>query len=292
MFKTRKKSKIKVLFIYFFIGIISYYLTYNYLSVTNDLVLNKESFLINIGLNKFKNTFYKTSKIKSILYMGLNYNLDDDTIKVLPSIKGANNPKIYIYNTHQSETYDTKLFNAYNISYTVETASYLLKDNLSKYGIDSLVEDESISSYLNINNLSYKDSYKASRNFIIEKLNNYPSIEYIIDIHRDSLPKEKTTVSYDNKDYAKVLFVVGGNNPNYLKNYELANKINSKLTKEITSGIIIKKGNKVNGVYNQDISNNAILIEIGGIDNTIIEVNNTTIILAKAIYESMGDKNV
>ena len=36
-----------------------------------------------------------------------------------------------------------------------------------------------------------------------------------------------------------------------------------------------KTGANVNGVYNQDLSPNCILIEVGGVDNTIEEVNNT-----------------
>ena len=36
-----------------------------------------------------------------------------------------------------------------------------------------------------------------------------------------------------------------------------------------------KEGANVNGIYNQDISPNCILIEVGGVDNTIDEVYNT-----------------
>ena len=36
-----------------------------------------------------------------------------------------------------------------------------------------------------------------------------------------------------------------------------------------------KQGANVNGIYNQDISPNTLLIEVGGVDNTIEEVYNT-----------------
>ena len=41
-----------------------------------------------------------------------------------------------------------------------------------------------------------------------------------------------------------------------------------------------KQGLNVNGIYNQDISPNSILIEVGGVDNTIEEVYNTMNALA------------
>ena len=34
-----------------------------------------------------------------------------------------------------------------------------------------------------LNNLDYSNSYKASRMFILDKMNTYPSLKYFIDIH-------------------------------------------------------------------------------------------------------------
>jgi stage II sporulation protein P len=52
----------------------------------------------------------------------------------------------------------------------------------------------------------------------------------------------------------------------------------------LTRGLAIKSGKGVNGIYNQDMSENAILIELGGQYNSIVEVNNTITILTKALY--------
>ena len=38
-------------------------------------------------------------------------------------------------------------------------------------------------------------------------------------------------------------------------------------------------------IFNQDLSNNAILIELGGVDNDLEEINNTLHILAKILNE-------
>ena len=39
----------------------------------------------------------------------------------------------------------------------------------------------------------------------------------------------------------------------------------------------------VNGIYNQDLSPNTLLIEVGGVDNTIEEVYNTIEALANVL---------
>ena len=53
----------------------------------------------------------------------------------------------------------------------------------------------------------------------------------------------------------------------------------------MSKGIYQKGGEGVNGVYNQDFSSNSLLIEIGGVDNRIEEVMNTTVLLSNIISE-------
>ena len=57
----------------------------------------------------------------------------------------------------------------------------------------------------------------------------------------------------------------------------------------LSKGIYEKKGMGVDGVYNQDLDKNVLLIEIGGIDNNYEEVNNSTEILSLMIYHMFGD---
>ena len=44
-------------------------------------------------------------------------------------------------------------------------------------------------------------------------------------------------------------------------------------------------------IFNQDLNPNAILIELGGVDNQIDELNNTLEILSKIIKEYLGESN-
>ena len=60
--------------------------------------------------------------------------------------------------------------------------------------------------------------------------------------------------------------------------------INSEY-QNLSKGILAKEGKNVNGVYNQNLDKNLLLIEFGGVDNTIEEVKNTTVIVAKKLSE-------
>ena len=197
-------------------------------------------------------------------------------------------PIIYIYNTHQSEKYKYSKNNNFNLDYTVEFASLILKDYLEKLGIASVVEDASMNEVLKDNNLKYYQSYKGSRLLLEKSIIKYPTLKYFIDIHRDSSAYEKTTCQIDGKKYAKIMFVIGLEHDNYEKNKELSIKLNNKIknvNESLSRGILEKKGAGVDGIYNQDFNENTILLEIGGQYNEMEEVNNTLKILADILYE-------
>lgn len=207
-------------------------------------------------------------------------------------VKEEISPKIYLYNTHQSEEYKPSTFAEFSINPTVIMNDYILEDIFNKNGYKTIVEESSIKDILNSNNWNYANSYKASRILLEEKRNKYPSLEYFIDIHRDSLTKDKTTINIEGKDYAKVLFIIGEENENYQKNLEFTEKINNKLDEyypNLSKGIYRKSGPGVNGVYNQDFSNHTILIEIGGYENTTNEVLNSTLAFSKCFLEVINE---
>ena len=68
----------------------------------------------------------------------------------------------------------------------------------------------------------------------------------------------------------------------------IAEDINSKIDKRLSRGISRKSGAGVNGVYNQDVFNKALLIEVGGVENTIEDVSNTLGVIAQSIFEVIG----
>ena len=65
---------------------------------------------------------------------------------------------------------------------------------------------------------------------------------------------------------------------------ESIDSICNKYYPGLSRGIYKKEGAGVNGIYNQDISSNVILIELGGAYNNIDEVLNTTEAISKVLY--------
>ena len=161
-------------------------------------------------------------------------------------------------------------------------ATYLKEAGYYVVGSDT-EEEYFTSDILKNNNWNYTYSYDASRIAINEAINKHTSLKYFIDIHRDSITKNYSTININNKSYAKVLFVIGTDHTNWQQNYQLANSLNILIDKYysgLSRGIIKKSGPNVNGIYNQDINPFTILIEVGGVDNTIEEVNNTMLALS------------
>ena len=220
--------------------------------------------------------------IISIIDKVFAYEKNIETEQVFSYIQNniVSNPRVYIYSTHQNEKYLGEKLENYEIDNTVVLASIILQEKLNSLGIETIVEERSVSNYLNENNLSFVDSYLATRSFLNDKLSKY-DFDLIIDLHRDATSKEKTTVSIDGKDYAKIMFV---QNVNYKDNIALANKLNDILTSQYSN---ISRGiyNKYVDNFNQDLSNNVILIELGGNYNTIDEVLNSIDVLANSIKE-------
>ena len=209
-----------------------------------------------------------------------------------PNPENIENPIVYIYNSHQLENYNSNNYEAYNITPNVMMASYIMKEKLNKLGIPSIVENADITEFMRLNNWNYNYSYQASRYYIESAIENNKFLKYFIDIHRDSTTKNNSTAVINGKSYAQVLFVVGLEHDNYNANLDFTNSINDKIKLKyplLTKGVLTKKGANVNGIYNQDVSPNSILIEIGGYESEIDEVYNTVEILSTILKEIINE---
>ena len=297
----------------------SFYFVFNYLYTKFTSEFNNEKVLKLLVSNSFNDSlsnykFFNLEKLNSTNFLvkySLGIDLDKNIIvtdtdeDIIGSSKTSNyiedpspvdikNPLVYIYNSHQTEAYDRTNLEAYNITPTVMMASYILRERLNDLGIPSIVETGNITNILNNNNWNYSYSYKASRILIENALANNQSIKYLIDIHRDSVAHDVSTINIDNKNYAKVMFVIGSEYDTYQNNLEFAKNLRSKLDEKypgLCRGIAVKSGKGVNGVYNQDISPRAILIEVGAQYNNIEEVNNTTVVLADILFSYIEGDN-
>ena len=296
-----KVQVIKLTIIILFICI-SFLITFKYLYDHINLKMDNNTYIDYLVKDVFSS--YNLSDLKSLSSTEflLKYSFGIEKINngvnvdiVSPIIKNddttSNKPLVYIFNTHQTEGYNSNFLESFNINNTVYIASHILGEYLEDLGIGVIVEGNSIVDILNANGWKYGSSYKASRILLENAYKENPSLEFFIDLHRDSGSYEKTMLELDGKKYAKVLFVVGLENKNYELNLRLANKLNDmikEISPKLTRGVLEKQGKGVNGIYNQDFNQNTILIEVGGQYNYIEEVNNTLKIIAKVIYEYLN----
>lgn len=208
-----------------------------------------------------------------------------------PNPSKINNPIVYLYNSHQLENYSSEYLEIYGIKPNVQMASYILKEKLNDIGISTIVEESDITGILKNKKWAYYKSYDVTRELINNKIKEHSSLKYFIDLHRDSVPKSVTTIDINGKYYAKILFVLGLEYDSYEENLKLMEQINNLVEEKypgLSRGILKKEGNSVNGIYNQDINNNVILIEVGSVDNTIEEVYNTVTALSEVLKIVVG----
>ncbi|MDF2720166.1 MAG: stage sporulation protein [Paenibacillus sp.] len=164
-----------------------------------------------------------------------------------------------------------------------------LKEKVEALGVPALQSTPDYPS--SVKSFNYAKSYAYSAVTVKEAIAQHKQLGMIFDIHRDSLNRDRTTVRIGDKDYAQVYFVVGKKNAGWEKNSEFASKIHSKLESKmpgISRGVYGKASNG-NAEYNQSLSPNSILLEIGGPYNSLEEMYRTADLLAEIIAEMQRD---
>ena len=301
-FKSRRKIKIPK-FIKIIIFILLLYFIYKLFNVNISFKLDDNIIKYIIGDNSYysdNNIFNylvndslknKINNPSSLLATNIYYHEEDEDIVEYKDTEIK--PIIYLYNSHQKEEYSNKYMEDNNLLPTVYTASYMMKEKFDKLGLYTIVEDNDISKYLSDNNMKYSESYKASRYYLLENINKYDSIKLYLDVHRDAISHEYSTVNIDGVDCAKIMFVVGKEHDNYLKNLENTKLLNEMIKDKyptLTRGVLEKEGAGVNGIYNQDLASNIMLIELGGNYNNISEVANTIDLIIPIIGDYINEK--
>ena len=207
---------------------------------------------------------------------------------------------VFIYHTHNRESFLPYLKGvsdpnkASHSEVNITKVGMKLQKSLESIGIGADVDTSDIMERLVQKKLKYSKSYQESRVVVQEAMASNKDVAYFIDIHRDSRRKKDTTITIDGKSYAKVAFIVGSNNGNYEKNYALAEKIHNELQKQypgLSRGVFKQGGAGYNGKYNQDLTEKAILLEAGGVDNTFEELYRTMDAFAEAFHTYYWDEN-
>lgn len=207
---------------------------------------------------------------------------------------------VFIYNSHNRESFlphlpevtDPNL--AHHKEVNITKVSDRLADALRAEGIGTYVDQTDHMEVLNEKGWGYGRSYEASRAVVREAFATEKDFQYAFDLHRDTPGKDKTTVDIDGESYARVMLVIGADHSHYEKNMELAKNIHTLLEEKYPGimrgeGPLTKQGSGTNGVFNQDLSENALLFEIGGVENNLEELYRTADALADVFSDYYWD---
>ncbi len=191
-------------------------------------------------------------------------------------------PQILIYHTHGSEAYTQSEDSRY-----VESDAYRTTDctrNVVQVGEEmaamfraqgfEVVHDTTLYDYP-----VYNGAYERSRVGVEKWLAQYPTIRFVLDVHRDALVSDdgaayKLIAQEGEEKVAQIMLVVGSGDggaehPNWRANLALAVKLQLALTArydQLARPITLRSSR-----FNQHLSPGALLVEIGGHGNTLEE---------------------
>lgn len=217
---------------------------------------------------------------------GTNFSPDMEGVdKLFPSalsgLSGNDEPLVLVLHTHACESYTE-----YEDMYPEDepTRNDDPEKNMVRVGkeITETLTDFGISA-LHCTKLHDKDSfinaYGNSAASVREYLEKYPSIRFVIDVHRDAVIKEggesiKAVTEIAGENYAQLMFVVGTNqlghnHPGWQDNLSLAIDLQRSVSDTYPS--LCRSINLRDVPFNQQLSSGYLLLEVGTSANTLDE---------------------
>lgn len=208
-----------------------------------------------------------------------SYSVQTDALLTKPLVwnLSGEQPTVLIVHTHGTESYtktedysESSQYRTLDCGYnTVSIGSYLAS-LLEKNGIH-VIHDQTLHDYP-----SYNNSYNNARQTINRHLSENPSIQLVLDLHRDAMTDGNGqqicyTLNTDKGESAKLMLVIGSdagglNHPNWQENMALAVKLHAQLEKSNPG--ICRPISFRSQRFNQDLSRGAVLIEVGSAGNT------------------------
>ena len=216
-------------------------------------------------------------------------------------LKGDGSVEILIYHTHTSEAYSSSYTGFYytdmetrtgNQDQSVVAAGEELKRALEAMGF-GVVHDTTV------NDTLYNGSYDRSWEVLQKNLEEYPTIQVTIDVHRDSMTTEsgvkyKPTVTVDGRKAAQVMLIAGcdaeggwGDFPRWEENLRLALRVQEKL-QTLYPGFA-RPLNFSNSKYNMNATPGSMLVEVGTEVNTVSEARYAGHLVGQALGQVLKE---
>ena len=249
---------------------------------------------VDMSIEKLRDFNYLISKfytVDSTTTIGANQlNVDDLLGRNMKINQSSNGPKVLIFHTHSQEAFaDSKAGDA---STSIVGMGKHLSEQLNALGIETL-HHTGVYDLIN-GKLDRSKAYQQAEVGVKEILNQYPSIEVVIDLHRDGVPETTHLVTeIEGKQVAKIMYFNGlcrtksnGDltsmpNPYIQDNLALSLQMQLESEKQFSGFTrrIYLKGYR----YNMHLMPKTLLIEAGAQTNTVEEVKNAMDLLAKIL---------
>jgi len=215
-------------------------------------------------------------------------------------ITESNGPKVLIIHTHGTESYTPS--EKYNFQYTENTRTTDPEYNVVRIGKElydlltakgiPVIHDVTMYDYPN-----YNSSYDKAYYGIAAMLKKYPSIQIVLDIHRDAVNTDtgetvKLVGDVNGEKAAQIMFVVGTDecgfsHPNWEHNLKFASMLQSKLYS--ISPSLVRPINLRTSRFNQHFTKGSLIVEVGTNGNTLDEALVSAKYLAEAIKETIEE---
>lgn len=185
-------------------------------------------------------------------------------------------PQVLILHSHATEAYTMPPGQEYEASGTFRTRDtscnvVRIGDEvaavLSSYGI-SVLHDRTLHDAA-----SYDDAYDSSYASIQQYLAKYPSITYVLDIHRDAIQdadgNQYKLVTREDPRVAQCCLVMGLAHDNWQKNFQLSLAVQQQLSTSLPTLMrpVVARGYR----YNQHLCAGSVLVEVGAAGNSLDE---------------------
>ncbi len=225
----------------------------------------------------------KEPDIEALLRKPLTWNLQGEE------------PTVLIIHTHSTESYtkkgeaykETSRWRTLDEDYNMLAIGALVADVLEESGI-SAIQHRELNDYP-----SYNGSYTRARKIIASYLEEYPTIQLVLDLHRDASEGEhgqmRTLAQVSGETSAQLMLVLGTNHDGYEENLSLALKLHAQLERR-NSGIMRPLQLRAQR-FNQDLSPGALIVEVGAAGNSHPEARLAATALAEAIVSLANGAN-
>lgn len=206
-----------------------------------------------------------------------DYLLDQCERDTAQKISDISEPIVLIMHTHTTESYESgasEFYSEYDssrstdLSETVVAVGDRIAEKLTDAGIGVIHLTEMF------DYPEYSGAYDRSSERVIEILEEYPSIQIVIDVHRDAIESEGVryapVAEINGKTAAQVMMICGCMNvPQYRYNLRLATRLQGIMETNypgLTRPILFDERN-----YNQELTKGSILLEMGSHANSLEE---------------------